>query len=104
MNRARPAMTLMGACESEMDKNDASLNDFSKTALVKGSSSPVYVGLVNMGSGTITSVTIRWTVNGVAQTAASWKGSLASRARAEVLLGNIVPEAYNEITAWVEKP
>ena len=103
-NRTRPAQTLMGACESDPGKNDAALSDFGKTNLVRGSQSPVYVSLMNMGSGTLTSATIRWTFNGTNQSAANWSGSLASRASTEVLLGKIVPNAYNELKVWVEKP
>ncbi|MBO7624904.1 MAG: hypothetical protein J6S82_06345, partial [Bacteroidales bacterium] len=103
-NRARPAQTLMGACENEPDKTDAALCDFGKTNLVRGSQSPVYVSLMNMGSGTLTSATIRWTFNGTNQSAFNWSGSLTNRTRTEVLLGNIVPDAYNELQVWVEKP
>ena len=102
--KARPVNTLMGAFESDAEKNDASLSDFSKTDLVKGSSSPVYVTLANMGSGNLTSVTIRWTFNGVAQTAVNWKGNLPYRGVAAVQLGSIVPSSSNKLVAWVEKP
>ncbi|MBO7625637.1 MAG: hypothetical protein J6S82_10120, partial [Bacteroidales bacterium] len=103
-NRARAAQTLMGACDSDLDKTDAALCDFSRTKLTQGSKSQIYVSLVNMGSSPLTSATIRWSVNGTNQSAVSWSGSLASRVRTEVLLGDIVPDAYNRLEVWVEKP
>ena len=103
-NRTRAAQTLMGACDSDLDKTDAALCDFSRTKLTQGSKSQIYVSLVNMGSSPLTSATIRWRVNGTSQSAVSWSGSLASRVRTEVRLGDIVPDAYNRLEVWVEKP
>ena len=48
----------------------------------------VYAKLLNFGTGTITSATIDWSVNGTPKTSVSWTGSIASGAGTDVKLGN----------------
>jgi len=50
---------------------------------------PVYVTFKDFGVDTLTSVTVYWTVNGTAQTAYNWTGSLAQGQTQQILLGNI---------------
>ena len=47
----------------------------------------VIAKLVNFGTSTLTSATINWTVNGTAQTAYSWTGSLTPGSSASVTIG-----------------
>ena len=49
----------------------------------------VYAKLINFGTGTITSATIDWSVNGSAMTSVSWTGSLTSGSTTSVKLGSV---------------
>lgn len=68
---------------------DAALIGFTAPAspLCPGSS-PVTVTLANFGTTTLTSATINWELNSVAQTPYAWSGSLASMATTTVTIGS----------------
>lgn len=76
----------IGADEFTPPVDDAGLSA-AAGSLCPGSQ-PVTVTLTNGGLATLTSVTINWSINGVAQTPYSWTGSLASTATSVVTLGN----------------
>ena len=84
----------MGADEFLPPANDAGITGLPSTYYCPGSNS-VQVTLKNFGSATLTSVTINWSVNGVAQTAYSWSGSLTGNASTTVAL----TPAYNFIAS-----
>ena len=52
-------------------------------------SDSVVIELINYGSDTLTSVIIDWTLNGLAQKALQWRGSLPFRAKETVYLGSV---------------
>ena len=60
----------------------------------------------NFGGNTLTSVKIRWTVNGIEQTPYMWTGSLATAACATITAGSYIfqPLTSYIITAWTELP
>ena len=68
--------------------------------------SNVQVNLKNFGANALTSVTIRWTVNGFEQTPYNWTGNLASSAGATVTVGtfNFLPITSYIINVWTEMP
>lgn len=68
--------------------NDAGITAITAptTPFASGNQS-VVATLKNFGNNELTSATINWTVNGVAQTPYSWSGSIASGASASVTLG-----------------
>ena len=55
---------------------------------VDPSSQPVIIELINLGTTSLTSLTIDWSVNGAAQTTLNWSGNLADGGSAEITLGN----------------
>ncbi len=57
-------------------------------AIMQNVSMPVSVRLMNQGTTALTSATITWTVNGVAQPNYTWTGNLALNQSAVVTLGN----------------
>ncbi|MFY8021537.1 MAG: T9SS type A sorting domain-containing protein [Bacteroidia bacterium] len=68
---------------------------------------PVNVKVRNAGTTTITSATINWTVNGVAQTPFSWTGSLAGGNQSgNVNIGSFTLTSLSgfNITAWTSNP
>lgn len=65
----------------------------------------VYASIRNLGSTTLTSATINWSVNGVTQTPYSWTGSLATGASASVAIGTFnFLFGNNTIVAWTSAP
>ncbi len=97
-------ITTMGCYEADLDSIDAALRDFDNT-LLSINSSPVKVKLQNAGMDTLTSVTINWSFNGVAQTAVNWTGSLAVGESDVVNLGNLTGViGGNQITVWLTRP
>ncbi len=79
----------IGADEYQVLTDDAALISFtSPTKPFATGSQSVKVTLFNNGVNTISSASIVWSVNGVAQTNASWNGSLASGASITATLGN----------------
>ena len=67
-------------------------------------SQDVYVNLSNFGLNTITSATIEWSVNGTAQTAYSWTGSLASGAVTSVKIGSYAFSSATTVYTIVSYP
>jgi len=66
----------------------------------------VNVVLQNYGGNALTSVTIRWTVNGIEQTPFNWTGTLPSTQSATVTIGTFLflPLTSYQITTWTEMP
>lgn len=87
---------------------DAGINSIvTATAPFAAGSIPVNVQVRNSGSAPLTSITIKWSVNGVPQTPFPWTGSLAGGAiSANVLLGSVSVSSWlgTNITAWTENP
>ncbi|MFC2111403.1 right-handed parallel beta-helix repeat-containing protein, partial [Bacteroidota bacterium] len=73
---------------------------------VLAGSTPVHLTFRNFGLDTLTSVTVAWEVNGVAQTPYSWTGSkLTGQTVDSVLLGNYIFTAgAAHIKAWTTSP
>lgn len=68
---------------------------------------PVNVRIKNEGSTTLTSATINWSLNGVAQTPFSWTGSLVSgavSANINVGSGTFAGATNNNVAAWTTSP
>ncbi len=66
----------------------------------------VNVVLQNYGGNTLTTVTIRWTVNGIEQTPFLWTGSLLSAQSATVTIGTFLflPLTSYQVDSWTEMP
>lgn len=72
----------------EYNADDASLSALtSPSGAICSAGDSVRVDLTNAGVNSLTSVTINWSVNGTAQTAKSWTGTLAPGASESVNLG-----------------
>ena len=68
-------------------------------------SNPVVVTVTNNGSITLTSAIVNWTVNGTAQTAYSWTGTLTSGNSVQLTLGKYTfSKGAYKIVAWTSKP
>ncbi|MDX1348638.1 MAG: T9SS type A sorting domain-containing protein [Putridiphycobacter sp.] len=88
------------------------VNDNAALASIDAPVSPLTTGVQNVdvtienaGLNTLTSATIDWTVNGTAQTAYSWTGSLAPNATATVTLGTYnFLAGSSTIEAWTSVP
>jgi hypothetical protein len=97
----------MGAKEFSPCANDAGVNEFwgLSNPLPVGNQ-PVKVILQNQGTNTLTSATIQWEVNGVAQTPFSWSGSLAEKQNAIVTIGTYSFGAGSvfKLKAWTVSP
>ena len=102
----RNKITAMGAYNQTVIKFDAALTDFAKTNLNTQSKAHIEVTLANYGKDTLTSATLEWTVNGVAQPAVKWKGNLTLFNTTAVTLGDIALPTGKiaNITAWVTAP
>lgn len=88
---ARDASTPdIGADEFTPPADDAGITGLAVTYYCAGNNN-VQVTLKNYGSATLTSATINWTVNGVAQTPYNWTGSLAGGASTTA----VISPAYN---------
>lgn len=66
----------------------------------------VEVSVTNWGSTTLTSATIDWELNSVAQTPFSWTGSLATATtQSNVVIGSAnIPSGNSTIKAWISAP
>ena len=64
----------------------------------------VVVNFTNLGLNTITSATIEWSVDGTAQTAYSWTGSLSSGATASITLGSYAFSSTSKAYSVVSYP
>ena len=62
--------------------------------------------ITTIGNNALTSCTINWAVNGVAQTPYPWTGNLAQfQTAGPITLGNFnFPQGVNEITVWTSDP
>ncbi|MFM9027645.1 MAG: hypothetical protein ACKOQ6_06585, partial [Bacteroidota bacterium] len=87
-NTGRSTPPDMGAREFSICANDAGVHEFWGLAnpLPVGVN-PIRVVLQNHGSNNLTSTTIFWEVNGVAQTPYSWTGNLAPAQNTVVNIG-----------------
>jgi hypothetical protein len=72
---------------------DAALTGFTSPVASCPGSTPVNVILLNSGGESIDSANIGWTLNGIAQTAVSWTGSLGTGDTTSVSLGNFTSVA-----------
>ncbi|MEI6765153.1 MAG: right-handed parallel beta-helix repeat-containing protein [Bacteroidota bacterium] len=70
----------IGADEWNIPPNDAGITSINQLMTLCHGGDSVFVVLKNYGATTLTSVTINWSVNSVAQTPYSWTGSLAPNA------------------------
>ncbi|MBK7965912.1 MAG: T9SS type A sorting domain-containing protein [Bacteroidetes bacterium] len=85
--------------------NDALLNSFVSPGpfVIQGSSTPIEVSLKNNGSLPITSLTIKYVLNGGAPVTYSWSGNLLTDSVTIVSLSPIFPAAGNNtLTAYIE--
>lgn len=69
-------------------------------------SQPVTIAVKNFGAEPLTTVNIRWVVNGLEQPPYSWTGSLGPAQCDTVILGNYTfsPYSDHDITLWTELP
>ncbi len=97
----------IGADEFVPSTVDAALTAFSSPVMpfVPGAQ-PVTATLKNNGSGTLTSATINWKLNGALQAPYAWSGSLASGATAGVTVGTPTLNAGTaySLQAWSSLP
>ncbi|MBR5690340.1 MAG: hypothetical protein IKX46_00085, partial [Verrucomicrobia bacterium] len=70
-------------------------------ASLAGQQTPVVVTIENRGLATLTSATLRWSVNGVSQTPYKWTGSLNEGYTARVIVGSYLPAANQMDTVVV---
>ncbi|MBK0401889.1 T9SS type A sorting domain-containing protein [Adhaeribacter sp. BT258] len=98
----------MGAYEFTPVANDAGVTAINApTSPVTPGSQPVSFTLKNFGTATLTSATIGWSVNNVAQTPYSWTGSLNSlqATATPVTIGNYTfPTGNLTLKVWSQNP
>lgn len=97
----------IGAYEFPLPAADAGLLSYNGLVLsCNGGTIPVTVKLVNEGAGTLTSATINWQVNGIAQTPYHWTGTLNTLDSTTVLLGNytLTTDLSHTIKSWTSNP
>jgi PKD repeat protein len=97
----------IGAREYVPAAVDAGIDAFiSPTSPLTSTSMPVTVLLRNQGLNGLSSATINWQVNEIAQTPYNWTGSLASGASTEVTLNthNFTGASIFNIDAWTSSP
>lgn len=70
----------IGADEFTVSAIDIGVKTFDAPVSYCSGTQDIYITIKNYGTSTITSATIKWTVNSVSQTNKSWTGSLASGA------------------------
>ena len=106
MGVQRSTMTYKG-CYTETFNLDAALLDFvepSFESVLAGTSVPVKVKMMNVGNDSIQTLTIRWTVDGVAQPVVNLtKLDLGSYDSKEITLGSFIPSGTQNgttIVAW----
>jgi len=105
---ARGATPDIGADEITIvtGANDAGISAIATSAITCPGTQNVSVTLKNFGTSALTSATINWSVNGVAQTPYSWTGSLATNATANVVVGtyNFISVVSYTIVASTASP
>ncbi len=95
----------IGADEFVPVSFDAAINSINTPATICPGSSTINVTLRNAGSTTLTSASINWSVNGVAQTPFSWTGSLAQGISGTFNLGPFNFTSSNStIKVWATNP
>jgi hypothetical protein len=97
----------IGAWEFAPAANDAGIvTIISPTSpVIPNAIQPVSVTLKNFGISPLTSVTINWTINSVAQPAFAWTGNLATNQTVNVPIGNYTFAAGNyTLTACTSNP
>lgn len=85
----RASLPDIGADEFPPPAVDATISAINSGIQVCAGSQTVYATLKNLGTNTLTSDTIKWTVNSVAQTNYTWTGSLATGASVNVPIGTV---------------
>ncbi|MEO8148964.1 MAG: T9SS type A sorting domain-containing protein [Bacteroidia bacterium] len=87
--------------------NDAGVRTVVNPGLVCSGNNLVQVVLKNYGNNNLTSATIQWTINGVAQANYSWSGNLSSISLSSpITIGSYnfnAPDSFN-IVAWTSNP
>jgi subtilisin-like proprotein convertase family protein len=68
--------------------NDAGISAIATASISCPGSQNVSATIKNFGTSALTSATVNWSVNGVAQTPYSWTGNLVSNATANIILGS----------------
>lgn len=104
----RDSLPDIGADEFDpLPNDDAGIFMFAGPHIPFGAGShPVQLVMKNFGGNTLTSVMVRWTVNGIEQTPIEWTGSLPTSACDTFSVGTYAFDelvAYN-IDAWTEMP
>ncbi len=96
----------MGADEYEVANNDAGISAIEGVSNVCTGPTDVYAILENGGVLDLSSATINWEVNGVAQTPATYTGILSSGADTSIFIGtfNIVANTLYDIKVWSSNP
>jgi hypothetical protein len=95
----------IGADEFTPLSIDAAINSINSPATICPGAAAVQVTLRNLGSTTLTSATINYTINGALQTPFSWTGSLIQNATTIVTIGTPTFTSSNSlIRAWVSAP
>ena len=106
-SQKRTAVPCMGADETLLYSLDASVESIDSPAIgFCAGTKNVWVTFKNRGTGTITSCTINWQVNGTTMTSYSWTGSLAFNATAQIKLGSVsfASGTAKKIVAWTSGP
>ena len=104
LDSARSLQTVMGCYSANALGVDAALTEFVgwPTHLSNSNPAAVSVRLLNAGGSPLTSVTIRWSVNGTEQTPFKWSGQMASYADTVLSIGNYIPKSrYNNVVVWI---
>jgi len=103
-SRATPPC--IGADEFIVPQNDAGIVLISSpTPMITTLNQDIKVRIKNFGVLPLTSATIQWSVNGVAQTPYSWIGSLSTNASDTVILGNFLFNlGLNTLKVYSEAP
>ena len=97
----------IGAQEFTICAVDAGINDLpGLTNPMSAGNQNISVVLQNHGTSTLTSCTIEWTMNGLAQPSFAWTGNLASSQNTQVIIGsfNFLSGINHNIRAWTSNP
>jgi PKD repeat protein len=97
----------MGSCEIKIAGNEAGVSSIVNPtgATICGGPTSIQVTLKNYGSKTLTSAKIGWSVNGVAQTAYSFSGSISPSSSATVTIGTFnISASSTTIKTWSSLP
>lgn len=102
-----PIMPDIGAKEFALCSPDAGISQItSPQAPLLPGVQEVRAILQNQGEVNLSSVTIRWSVNGISQPAVPWTGMLLPGAMTGIILGNynFLSTTTYEVKAWTENP